>query len=155
MLSRLKGKIDIRLYWLFLLTLCAIADLWSAYSFGTIRGHRVMFAQNAIIVTALVGGLVFLLGRRGWLVFATLSLLTSFFLLGEFVSIRYYEMKLTGDMLMMILGSSPGEMRGFGCQLLVKPVFWICLIAFVAILFLTILLCRLSRRCRERQVCRG
>lgn len=146
LLSKHLGKIDCRLLWFFVLTFCAIADLWSAYSFDSIRGHRAMFAQNAMIMTALVAGMVYSLGRRGWLVFAIISLLTSFFLLGEVVSIRYFEMKLTGDMLMMILGSSPGEMTGFGCQLLVKPVFWICLISFVAILCLIILLCRHSKQ---------
>lgn len=146
LLSQALGKIDIRLYWFLVLILCAIADLWSVYNFGSIRGHRVIFAQNTLIMAGLIVGLVYSLGRKGWLAFAIVSLTSSFFLLGEVVSIRYFEMKLTGDMLMMVLGSSPGEMSGFGGQLLVKPVFWICIIAFVSILLVITSMCRISRR---------
>ncbi len=50
---------------------------------------------------------------------------------------------------MMILGNAPDEMKSFGCQLLVKPVFWICLLAFVAVLFLIIAMCRFSRKVQQ------
>ena len=129
---------DPLLYWSLFLVLCVFFDLWSGFfGFKSVVGHRLRLLYTMTLYSVGCFSIVYLLGRRYWLLFSSVIIFSLIFSGGQLISLYYYKLPLSGDMLMMILASSPQEMNIFVKELFFKPLF-ITSIVLYAILILII-----------------
>ena len=118
--------------WGLILLLCSILDIWGKVGYGNGVGHRRYIIYSVFISAILSFCIVFLLKKRGLILYLLITVFSILFSLSHLISHICFNQELTGNVYMLILGSSTEEMTAFVKMLAVAPFFWLCLILFGA-----------------------